>query len=437
MKASLPFKYIISAKNGKQYVVFDFKDINGKRKRKWVGTNLPEKCTKKALNAKVEEIVSKFYEEYCTGNLTKAEPEKVDKTVLNVSSLTNAKDQKGNSFEFTEFMHYWLDTITPTISYNTLFGYKQCLKKINGYFNEVYPHLLLTDLTALQLQQFYNDKYNSGLTGNTIKHYHANIHKALKYAVKMDLLNSNPADKVELPKIEKFKANFYNKEELDKLFEAFKGDRLELVVNIAAYYGLRRSEVLGLKWDVIDFDNKTIKICRKITSQHGVGTGHEEIRVEDELKTEASVRTLPLIPHIEKMLKQRRFLEIHYSKLLKSEFDRTYDGFVCRDNYGKLITPNFVSQHFRIVIENHNLKLLRFHDLRHSCASLLLANGVSMKAIQEWLGHSTFNVMANFYSHLDYNSKIASAETIAKALGGVTEEQLLTDNEDIKNRKSS
>ena len=181
MKASLPFKYIISAKNGKQYVVFDFKDINGKRKRKWVGTNLPEKCTKKALNAKVEEIVSKFYEEYCTGNLTKAEPEKVDKTVLNVSSLTDAKDQKGNSFEFTEFMHYWLDTITPTISYNTLFGYKQCLKKINGYFNEVYPHLLLTDLTALQLQQFYNDKYNSGLTGNTIKHYHANIHKALKH----------------------------------------------------------------------------------------------------------------------------------------------------------------------------------------------------------------------------------------------------------------
>ena len=114
------------------------------------------------------------------------------------------------------------------------------------------------------------------------------------------------------------------------------------------------------------------------------------------------------------MLKQRRILEVHYSKMLKSGFDREYDGFVCRDNYGKL----------------------RFHDLRHSCASLLLANGVSMKAIQEWLGHSTFNVTANYYSHLDYNSKIASAETIAKALGDGAEDQSKP-NEDKNNRKSS
>ncbi len=136
------------------------------------------------------------------------------------------------------------------------------------------------------------------------------------------------------------------------------------------------------------------------------------------------------------MLKQRRILEVHYSKMLKSGFDREYDGFVCRDNYGKLITPNFVTQHFPIVVKKHNLKPLRFHDLRHSCASLLLANGVSMKAIQEWLGHSTFNVTANYYSHLDYNSKIASAETIAKALGDGAEDQSKP-NEDKNNRKSS
>ena len=433
MKASLPFKYITAVKGGKHYVVFDYKDNEGKRKRKWVGTDLPENCKKKELSAKVDEIVADFYKEYISGNIVKSEKAVKMRISEDGQSLETAKTE----YTFTEFFKVWLESIKPTVAETTFAGYEHTSHRIISYFDRVFPDIKLSELKAMELQQFYNDKYNSGLTGNTIKHYHANIHKALKYAVKMDLLNSNPADKVELPKIEKFKANFYNKEELDKLFEAFKGDRLELVVNIAAYYGLRRSEVLGLKWDVIDFDNKTIKICRKITSQHGVGTGHEEIRVEDELKTEASVRTLPLIPHIEKMLKQRRFLEIHYSKLLKSGFDRTYDGFGCRDNYGKLITPNFVSQHFRIVIENHNLKLLRFHDLRHSCASLLLANGVSMKAIQEWLGHSTFNVTANFYSHLDYNSKIVSAETIAKALGGVTEEQPLTDNEDIKNRKSS
>lgn len=202
------------------------------------------------------------------------------------------------------------------------------------------------------------------------------------------------------------------------LFKAFKDDRMELVVYIAAYYGLRRSEVCGLKWDAIDFDKKTITIRRKIISDFGTGTGKETLICEDELKTEASKRTLPLIPKIEKMLKERKFLETHYSHLLKESFDRTFDGFVCRDNFGKLITPNFISDHFKLIIRKNNLRYLRFHDLRHSCASLLVANGVPMKAIQEWLGHSTFNVTANYYSHLDYNSKISSAETIAKLLGG-------------------
>ena len=116
-------------------------------------------------------------------------------------------------------------------------------------------------------------------------------------------------------------------------------------------------------------------------------------------------------------------LEDYYSKLLGENFDREFDGFICRDNFGKLITPEFVTTHFRYVIDKKKLKKIRFHDLRHSCASLLLANGASMKAIQEWMGHSTFNVTANFYSHLDYNSKIDSAEVIANVLGGADKEE--------------
>ena len=165
---------------------------------------------------------------------------------------------------------------------------------------------------------------------------------------------------------------------------------MELVVNIAAYDGLRRSEVLGLKWDAIDFDKGTLSVCRKITSINA--DEHEQLRVDDTLKTEASVRTLPLIPQIEKMLKEKLKLEMQYSQILKGDFDRTFDGFVCRDNTGALITPEYVTRHFKDVVKKYKLRPLRFHDLRHSCASLLLANGVSMKAIQDWLGHSTFNV---------------------------------------------
>lgn len=437
MKASLPFKYIIAVKNSKNYVVFDFKDDNGNRKRKWVSTGLPENCTKKALTAKTEEIVGKFYEEFISGAITKVKEQKIDRATLSEKALSKAGNN--TEFEFSVFLDYWLETIKPSIAFSSYQSYKRYIGRVKTYFDERYPHLLLSDLTALMLQQFYNDKYNSGLTGNTVKHYHANIHKALKYAVKMDLLDRNVSDKVELPKIEKYEATFYNKEELDRLFEVFKGDRLELVVHIAAYYGLRRSEILGLKWDSVDFEEKKLTVRRKVTGSHG--SGKEEIRVENQLKTESSVRTFPLIPHIEQMLRERKFLEDYYSNLLGADFDRTFDGFVCRDNYGKLITPNFTSDHFKYIINKYGLKKLRFHDLRHSCASLLLANGVPMKAIQEWLGHSTFNVTANFYSHLDYHSKVESAETIAKVLGGESletkQDKQDTETEDEKKRKSS
>lgn len=115
----------------------------------------------------------------------------------------------------------------------------------------------------------------------------------------------------------------------------------------------------------------------------------------------------------------------------------TDDEFVCKDNFGKLVTPNFITDHFKIVVDNNNLRHLRFHDLRHSCASLLVANGISMKAIQEWLGHSTFNVTANYYSHLDYGSKIVSADTISKVLAGEEDKPSESDTEDKENRKSS
>ena len=229
------------------------------------------------------------------------------------------------------------------------------------------------------------------------------------------IIQTNPADKTERPKCEKFTANFCNKDELTRLFEIFQGDRMELCVHIAAYYGLRRSEVVGLKWDAVNFEKKTITIKHKVVNDFG--DGKEKIIGEDDLKTAASRRTLPLVPHIEKLLLAEKDKQERCMELLKSGYNKEYLDYICKDEFGNLITPNFITAHFRNMIEKHKFKKMRFHDLRHSCASLLLANGISMKQIQEWLGHSTYNVTANFYSHLDYNSKIASADVISSVLG--------------------
>lgn len=100
-----------------------------------------------------------------------------------------------------------------------------------------------------------------------------------------------------------------------------------------------------------------------------------------------------------------------------------FDGFICRDSLGNMISPSYVTQHFHYIVTKSGLKHLRFHDLRHSCASLLLANDIPMKAIQEWLGHSNFAITANLYGHLKYNAKVSSAETIARVLGGKSEDK--------------
>lgn len=238
MKANLPFKYIICEKHGKLYVIFDFKDDNGKRKRKWVGTGLPDNCAQKMLKLRVDEIIAEFYEEYCSGRAT-AVTEKVVKkpTLLEKDSRTPTDTviPAGKDFEFTNFLFYWLDSIKATIAYTSYNGYRINLNLIKKYFDELYPNLILTELTALQIQKFYNDVYNEGKTGNTVIHRHANIRKALQHAFKLGLIDTNPADRIERPKKEKSVGSVYEEDELNHLFEIVKDDPIELGVILGAF----------------------------------------------------------------------------------------------------------------------------------------------------------------------------------------------------------
>ena len=134
-------------------------------------------------------------------------------------------------------------------------------------------------------------------------------------------------DKLVVPRAERHEATFYNADELNELFEVFKGDKLELVVNIAAYYGLRRCEILGLRWDAIDFKNKTITIQRKIVSDYD-DNGEMKIFVETRLKTNSTRRTLPLIPHIEEMLLEKKKMEVKFKKACGKSYNKEFDGFI-------------------------------------------------------------------------------------------------------------
>ena len=408
MKASQPYKYITAVKNGKHYVVFDFKDREGKRKRKWVSTELPEKCTKKALKEAVEAIVEEFDKSIAEGEVM-IHDKKAPYAVLNDPNIS--KQPLG------DFFSDWLAYIKPNVARTTHLCYRKITDRYMEYINENYPNLTLGEVNHNHVQNFLNYKLDKGCKGSSAKQYYLALHSAFAFAVKMELIPKHPMDKLVVPRAERHEATFYNADELNELFEVFKGDRLELVVHIAAYYGLRRCEILGLRWDAIDFKNKTISIQRKIVSDYD-DEGKMKLYVETRLKTNSTRRTLPLIPHIEEMLLEKKKTEAQFRKACGKSYNKEFDGFICRDNFGNMISPGYVTQHFHYIITKNGLKHLRFHDLRHSCASLLLANDIPMKAIQEWLGHSNFAITANLYSHLEYNAKVSSAETIARVLGG-------------------
>lgn len=193
-----------------------------------------------------------------------------------------------------------------------------------------------------------------------------------------------------------------------------KGSKIELAVILGAFYGLRRSEVVGLKWSAIDLVNTTITIKHTVTS--GSLNGKLITIEKDRTKNKASLRTLPLVDAFYDLLVQMKDQQEINQQLFKGSYCKDYIGYIYVDAMGERIKPNYITQHFALVLKKNGLRHIRFHDLRHSCASLLLSNGVSMKEVQEWLGHSDYSTTANIYSHLEFSSKVSSANTMNEVI---------------------
>ena len=366
-------------KNGYYYIILNLTDSAGKRKPKWISTGLTIKGNKKRAEQMLMEERRKY---------------------------ANAKT--GDDVLFADFMEQWLEIVKSTVSIPTYSSYVNAVKSIIApYFRK--KKILLRDLQAHDIQMFYQEQLQR-VKASSVIHYHANIHKALKYAVKNDMIPSNPADKVERPKQDKFYGNFYDRDELNKLFEAVAGTKLELPVLLGAFYGLRRSEIVGLKWSAIDFEQNTITISHTVTSCNL--DGKCVIVAKDTTKTKSSRRTLPLVPYFHEKLLAVKAQQERNQKLCGRSYNREFLEYICVDDIGDRFKPNYITSQFPKLLERNGFRTIRFHDLRHSCASLLLASGVPMKHIQEWLGHSDFSTTANIYAHLDYSSKLTSASAM-------------------------
>lgn len=398
----------LQEKNGFYHAVVNYKDDNGKRKQKWFSTRLKIRGNKKEAQAKAEEIRQEFENE-----------------------LNSTQKRKNNTVKtnvlFLDFLNEWLKIVKKTIELSTYNSYEQIVNdRITKYFTK--NKIKLVDIQAIDIQEYYNTLFNDGLSANSVIHHHAIIRKALDYAYKMDIIPNNPADKVQRPKKEQYIGGFYNENELNELFEKSKDDPMELMILMTAFYGLRRSEVLGLKWDAFDFENNTITI--KHTVVIAKLDGKRQIVAKDRTKNKSSYRTLPLVKEISEKLLETKKKQQAFKEAFGKTYINEFKDYVFVNPQGKLVRPDYVSEHFRILLNNKGLKHIRFHDLRHSCASLLLAKGIPMKAIQEWLGHSNFSTTANIYAHLDSKSKALSVQALSNAIS------IKKENEEVQSSNS-
>ncbi len=358
------------------YIVYDQYDENGKRKVKWKSTGIKT-----------------------DGDLEKAEEIRKE-----IQRRLDSKDGIVDpDILFHEFIIFWLEQTKDDIDIVTYKGYRSLVNtQIVPYFKK--HRVKLVDVTFRTLQDYINEKKERGnlITGKGLSpktlHMHMNIFKlAFKKARKYKIVTESPCEFVKLPKIKKRKISFYDSDMVNEFFEAVKDERLFPFFFVTLSYGLRRSEALGLKWSSVDFKNNTVTIENTVVTYDG------EIFEKDSTKTESSNRTYPLTENI-KML----FLSIKEQENRERRIcgrDYIENDYIFKWPNGKFYDPDFISKKFNKLLRQNNLPHIRFHDLRHSCASLLLSDGFELFDVKEWLGHSSIQITADLYGHLDIKRK--------------------------------
>ena len=376
----------LTLRNGKYYAVLNIYE-NGKRKKKWICSDLPEKGNKR----RAEQFLREKLAEY----------ERMEGIVR-------------SDVLFSDYIRIWLEQTARKVDTVTYQGYKVLSDgHILPYFDAAKIPLAELDYKAIQKYIDSKSKFGrldgkGGLSPKSLRHHRNIITQTLDMAVQNKLIPSNPCQFVIMPQLVRYDSSFYNDKQLIALFTALDNDPMLPLVKITALYGLRRSELLGLKWDSIDFDRQTMTIRHTVAKV-------TEVVAKDKTKNESSRRTFPLTPEAIEIFKIAKCQEEHNRLAFGNQYQENQYIFKWPD--GHTYSPDYISHRFNDLLKKHNLPHIRFHELRHSCASMLIAMGWTLKDVQEWLGHADIKMTANIYSHLDTARKTSIAASLEEKFG--------------------
>lgn len=395
MAAKPHFAASVQSKKGRLYAVMQVKK-DGTTKPVWRALGLSEGANKTKVNKAFREVVAQYEQEFWE------EQERGGRPPADIPVY--------------DYLVSYLKRVEPELQKNTIVSYRSMTNgKIRRYFQRR-PQLTVGNLKPQDIQDFYQSLFADGVVANTVIHYHALLRRAFQQAFKEERIDANPFDRVGRPKKNKFHGENYTQEELLTLLHLARGDVIYPAILLAGAMGLRRSEALGVRWSRIDWEKRTVLLDTKIVEYRE--NGKKKVEPVEEMKNKSSRRTLPLPdPVVEMFQVQKEHREV-YRKMFQGSYNAQYLDYVCVNQLGELLRPSYVTDHFRELLEKYGLRHIRFHDLRHTFASLLINQDVPLINVSNFLGHSDLSTTANIYAHLDKASKQASAAVISDILQG-------------------
>jgi len=365
---------------GKFYAVLNLKDEHGNKKQKTISLNLDD----------------------VPGNKRRAE--KALRDVLNEYEKNKITVYRKDTL-LCDYFKVWLEDVKPNIQLITYEAYQSYIDlHLFPYFHKL--GVSLQDLNYQHIQGYYASKKGK-LKANSLRKHHVVINSTLRKALKHDLIHNNPADKVTLPKVDKFEGSYLTIEQGNTLLDVSAGTVMEPAIILGMMYGLRRSEIPGLKWGAICFESNTLIIRHTVTK-------FKTIVARDGTKNKSSNRILKLNPDVRKYLYKLRAQQFQDKLLLGQAYHDT--EYVCRWADGRALTCDYLSKAFKRLLLKNGLPDVRLHDLRHSYASYMLKTGRTMKEVADWLGHSTIKTAMDVYGHIDMETKQSIADSFTSIL---------------------
>lgn len=309
----------------------------------------------------------------------------------------------GGNVALEDYLTRWLsDSVQNTVRRSTFVQYKSV---VNRHIVPALGRLQLRSLTPAHARALYREKLDSGLSSRTVQYIHITLHKALKQAVMDGLIPRNITDAVKPPQVHKKEVQPLTPVEVAALLSAASGDRLEALYVTAIHTGLRRGEILGLKWSDVDLDTRTLSVQRSLDKD---GTFNPP-------KRNKSRRTVTLTPKAVEALKGHRVRQNEERLQIGSLWDD--HNLVFPNQYGKpMHADNLYHRSFKPLLDRAGLFGFTFHSLRHTCATLLLSKNINPKIVSEMLGHATISQTMDTYSHVMPGMGDVAATALEEAL---------------------